>query len=177
MAMNTITLTCGELYPVPVTESEGAIAQFLIRPGNFLQIVLPGMTATEQTAIESGMIVAGLLYEHGAMMLFFQFYGGEKPEITFCAPYNVRMLPADNRVLPNIDSPRQRFEFEIHAIDGDKILKVTRKTTMPPDMTIIFLSAIQDQLATPEKPGVMRGWQERKPDYLIKQSQAWVLDK
>lgn len=176
MTLNKITLTCGELYPIPVTENEGAVAQFLIRPGNFLQIVLPGMSAKEQAAIESGMIVAGLLYEHGAMMLFFQFYGDEKPEITFCAPYNVRMLPADNRVLPNIENPEQRFPFEIHAIDGNKILRVIRKTTMPPDMTIAFLSAVQDQLMSIEKPGVMRGWLERRPDYLIKQSLAWVLD-
>ncbi len=173
--MNKIILTCGQFYPIPVAENEGAVAQFLIRPGNFLQIVLPGMSASEQAAIESGKIVAGLMYEHGAMMLFFQFFGNDKPEVTFYAPYNVRLLPPDNRVLPNIDSPEQQFPFEIHAIDGNKILRVIRQTAMPPDMTLEFLNAVLDQLVTIEKPGIMKGWMERKPDRLIKKSLAWVL--
>ena len=175
--MKKLILSCGEPYPIPVAACESACAQFLIRPGNFLQIVLPEMTALEQTALQSGMIVAGLLYEHGAMMLFFQFYGDEQPELSFSVPYNARLLTPDNRVLPNIDSPEQRFNFEIHAVDGNKILRVIRRTAMPYDMSLAFLDAVQEQLHKREKPGVMRAWQERRPDFLIKQAQAWVLDK
>jgi len=174
--MDKITLTRGKFYPIPVTENEGAVAKFLIRPGNFLQIVLPGMSDIEQAAIQSGMIVGGLMYERGAMMLFFQFFGDNKPEITFSVPYNVRMLPPDNRILPNINSPEQRFSFEIHGIDENKILRVIRIATMPPKMTLEFLNAVLDQLVTIEKQGVMSDWLERKPDWLIKKSLAWVLD-
>ena len=117
------------------------------------------------------------MYEHGALMLFFQFYNDKQAEITFGVPYNVRLLEKDNRILPNIDSPETRFPFEIHAVDGNKVLRVIRRTTMPPDMTLAYLDAVQDQLVRPEKPGIMKAWQERRPDYLIKQAQAWVLDK
>jgi hypothetical protein len=173
--MNTITLTCGKPYPVPVAVHEGAVAQFLIRPGNFLQIVLPGMSDREQAALAAGLLVGGLLYEHGAMLLFFQFFLDEQPELTLSAPYNARLLSADNRILPDIVSPEQRLEFEIHALDGDNILKVIRQSAMPPAMTLTFFNCVQEQLTVPEKPGLMKGWLERKPDYLIKKSQAWVL--
>ena len=175
--MKKLILTTGKIYPIPVAACESAVAQFLIRPGNFLQIVLPDMTPREQAALKSGMLVAGLMFEHGALMLFFQFYGDEHPEITFAVPYNARLLTPDNRILPNIDNPEQRFNFEIHAIDGNKVLQVIRPATMPPDMTLAFSDAVLEQLHKPEKPGVMRDWQERRPDMLIKKSMAWVLDK
>lgn len=173
--MKKLILSCGEPYPVPVAVLEGACAQFLINPGNFLQIVLPGMSAREQAALEGGLLVAGLLYEHGALLLFFQFYLDERPEITLSAPYNARLLAADNRVLPDIDNPEQRFEFEIHALDGNKVLQVIRRAAMPPAMTLTFFSAVQDQFLRPEQPGLMQTWLERKPDYLMKKAQAWVL--
>lgn len=90
----------------------------------------------------------GVSDQGGAMLLLFQFYGNDgKPLITFDAPYDVRLLPTDNRSLHNIDNAEQRLAIEIHAVDEKKILRALRVVTMPPSMTMAFLSAVQDQLA------------------------------
>lgn len=174
-----IELSRGQAYPLPITQEIGAAAQFLTQSGHILQIVLPGMDAKEQTAIRAGMIKAGFLYEGGAMLFLFQFYGSGagKPLLIFDAPFDIRLYPAKERKLHNIDNAEQRLAIEIHAIDEKKILRALRVVTMPPDMTIKFLSAVQDQLAGIDKPGVMAGWMQREPHELIKNTDTWVLGK
>jgi hypothetical protein len=171
-------LARGEPYPLPLVQTEGAVVLFLMKSGNFLQIVLPGMHSKEQTALRSGMIKAGFLYEGGAMLFLFQFYGGDgMPLITFDAPFNIRILPVDERNLHNIDNERQRLAIEIHAVDEHKILRALRVVTMPPDMTVKFLMAVQEQIAAIDKPGVMDKWLQIEPNELIKQCETWVLGK
>ena len=175
--VNMIELRRGEPYPLPLEQGEGAAAQFLTKTGNILQIVLPGMDAKEQTALRSGMIKAGFLYEGGAMLFLFQFYGAGagKPLLTFDAPFDIRLYPENRRNLHNIDNAHQRLAIEIHAIDEKKILRALRLVTMPPDMTIKFLSAVQEQLAAIDKPGVMNQWLQHEPHELIKKTKTWVL--
>ena len=171
-----ITLTRGEPYPLPLEQGQGAAAQFLMQSGNILKIVLPGMDSKEQNALRSGMIKAGFLYEGGAMLLLFQFYGSNgKPLITFDAPFDIRLLSAAKRNLHNIENPEQRLAIEIHAVDEKKILRALRVVTMPPAMTLNFLSAVQDQLAAIDKPGVMAKWMQQQPEYLIKKVENWIL--
>ena len=172
-----ITLTRGEPYPLPLEQGQGAAAQFLMQSGNILQIVLPGMDSKEQNALRSGMIKAGFLYEGGSMLFLFQFYGAGagKPLITFDAPFDIRLLSSDRRKLHNIENPEQRLAIEIHAVDEKKILRALRVVTMPPDMTLKFLSAVQDQLAAIDKPGVMAKWMQQQPEYLIKKVENWIL--
>jgi len=173
-----VKLARGEPYPLPLEQGEGAAAQFLTKTGNVLQIVLPDMDAKEQTALRSGMIKAGFLYDGGAMRFLFQFYGDKgKPLITFDAPFDIRILSPKERNLHNIDNAEQRLAIEIHAIDEKKILRALRLVTMPPDMTLKFLSAVQEQLATIDKPGVMNQWLQHEPSELIKKTETWVLGK
>ena len=174
-----IELRRGEPYPLPLEQGEGAAAQFLTQSGNVLQIVLPDMDSKEQNALRSGMIKAGLLYEGGAMLFLFQFYGAGagKPLLTFDAPFDIRILSPKERNLHNIDNAEQRLAIEIHAIDEKKILRALRLVTMPPDMTLKFLSAVQEQLATIDKPGVMNQWLQHEPSELIKKTETWVLGK
>jgi hypothetical protein len=173
-----ITLTRGEPYPLPLEQGQGAAAQFLMQSGNILQIVLPGMDSKEQNALRSGMIKAGFLYEGGAMLLLFQFYGSDgKPLITFDAPFDIRLLSGDRRKLHNIDNPEQRLAIDIHAVDEKKILRALRVVTMPPDMTVKFLSAVQEQIAAIDKPGVMEKWLQQQPEDLLNQTEKWVLGK
>jgi hypothetical protein len=122
LALNgLIKLRRGEPYPLPLEQGEGAAAQFLTKTGNVLQIVLPDIDAKEQTALRFGMIKAGLLYEGGAMLFLFQFYGNNgKPLITFDAPFDIRLLSAAERNLHNTDNAEQRLAIEIHAIDEKK---------------------------------------------------------
>jgi hypothetical protein len=174
-----VALTRGEPYPLPLEQGQGAAAQFLMQSGNILQIVLPGMDSKEQNALRSGMIKAGFLYEGGAMLLLFQFYGAGagKPLITFDAPFDIRLLSKAKRNLHNIENPEQRLAIEIHAIDEKKILRALRVVTMPPSMTLKFLSVVQDQLAAINKPGVMAGWLQQQPEDLLNQTENWVLGK
>ncbi len=168
----------GKPYPMPLNQSEGAAAQFLLKTGNILQIVLPNMDSKEATALRSGMIKAGFLYEGGAMLLLFQFYGDNgKPLITFDAPFDIRILPTTERNLHCIDNSEQRLAIEIHAVDERKILRALRLVTMPPEMTLKFLSAVQDQLAAIDKPGVMASWLQQQPHDLIKHTDNWILGK
>ena len=167
----------GEPYPLPIEQGQGAAAQFLLQSGNILQIVLPGMDSKEQNALRSGMIKSGFLYEGGAMLLLFQFYGAGagKPLITFDAPFDIRLLSAAKRNLHNIENPEQRLAIEIHAVDEKKILRALRVVTMPPAMTLKFLSAVQEQLAAIDKPGVMTKWMQKQPEDLLKQVEHWIL--
>ena len=171
-------LARGEPYPLPLVQTKGAVVLFLMKSGNFLQIVLPGMDAKEQTALRAGMIKAGFLYESGSMLFLFQFYGSNgKPLLTFDAPFDIRILPHDDRNWHGIDNDRQRLAIEIHAVHEKKILRALRMVTMPPDMTLKFLSAVQDQLAAIDKPGVMAKWMQQQPEDLLKQTENWVLGK
>ena len=47
--------------------------------------------------------------------------------------------------------------------------------TMPPDMTLKFLSAVQEQLAAIDKPGVINKWMQQQPEDLLNQTENWVL--
>jgi hypothetical protein len=169
----------GKPYPMPISHGEGAVAQFLTKTGNILQIVLPGMDAKEQKSLKSGLIKAGFLYDGGAMLWLFQCYGAGagKPLLTFDAPFDIRLLPPAERNLHNIENPQQRLAIEIHAVDKKKILRALRVVTMPPAMTLKFLSAVQDQLAAIDKPGVMERWMQQQPHDLINQAEKWILGK
>lgn len=171
-----IKLSRGEPYPMPLLQKEGAAAQFLTKTGNILQIVLPEMDSKESTALRSGMIKAGFLYESGSLLWLFQFYGQNgNPLITFDAPFDIRILPDNQRNLHNIDNAEQRLAIEIHAIDEHKILRALRLVTLPPALTLKFLSAVQEQLAAIDKPGVMAKWMQFQPRELITNTQTWIL--
>lgn len=171
-----IKLSIGEPYPLPILQSEGASAQFLTKSGNILQIVLPGMDSKEETAFKSGMIKAGFLYDGGAMLLLFNFYDDNgKLLLSFDAPFNSRLLPSEELNPPNIDNPEQPLTIEIHAIDEKNIVRALRLVTMPPVMTLKFLSAVQDQLTDIDKPDVMAKWMQQQSHELINQTESWTL--
>jgi hypothetical protein len=172
-----ITLISGEPYPLTLLEAmQGARALFLTTSGSVLQIVLPGMSSEEEESLRAGMIKAGFLYKSGSMLFLFQFCDtNEMPLLTFDAPFDIRQFPAKLRNLINIENSNQRLAFQIHVVDESKILQVIRLVTMPPELTLIFLSAVQEQLAGIDKPGVMEQWLQLESDELIKQAQTWIL--
>ena len=173
-----IVLERGKPYPLPLAQKEGASAQFMTKTGNILQIVLPNMDSNENTALQSGMIKAGFLYDSGSMLWLFQFYGKDgKPLITFDAPFDIRLLSTDQRNLHNIDNAEQRLAIESHAVDERKILRALRLVTLPPALTIKSLSAVQDQLSAINKPGVMAQWMQLPLYELINETETWILGK
>lgn len=173
-----IELSRGQAYPLPLAQSEGAAAQFLTQTGNILQIALPGMTAKEEKAIRNGMIKAGFLYEGGALLLLFQFYDDKGPLLTFDAPFDIRLYPPEERNLHDIDNVDQRLAIEIHAVDDKNIVRALRLVTMPPTMTLKFLSAVQDQLCEAGTAiGKMNEWLQHEPSELIETTETWILGK
>jgi len=162
VVMSLVKLARGEPYPLPLKHGEGASAQFLTKSGNIRQIVLPGMDSKEQAALMQGMIKPVFLYDSGAMLFLFSFMCWcRQTTHNLESPFDIRLLSPTKRNLQSIDNPEQRLTIEIHAVDENKILRAWRLVTMPPDMTIAFLSAVQEQLAAIDKPGVMERWMQQ----------------
>jgi hypothetical protein len=118
----------------------------------------------------AGNLKAGVLSGRGACLLLFQFYGRYTRHIlTFDCPFDIRLLPEEARVLPNIETAESRFVFEVHAIDERCILRGLRLATLPPDMTLEFFSAIQDQLSSHASGEVqLQEWMRFEPVELVK---------
>ena len=175
--MELITLVVGKPYPLKRNQTEGATANFLLKGGSYLQITLNGMDKTDSQVLWRGDIKAGFIYEDGALLFLFQFFGKDKkPYFTFDAPFDMRIIPADKRDLHSISNAEQRIAFEIHVIDENNICRGLRLITMPPDMTISFLSAVQEQLATLSKGDASyKKWLQQEPRDLIKKAKIWTL--
>ena len=173
-----IKLARGEPYPLPVPQQEGASANFLSKNGNVLQVSLPGMTANECTAFRSGMIKAGFMYQDGSLLWLFQFNDNKgRPLITLDAPFDVRLIPKNLLALHSIDNAQQRLLIDLHAIDEHKILRALRVITMPPELTLEFLQAAQDQMASIDRQGIMERWMQLSPDTLAVTTKMYLMGK
>lgn len=149
LAGEALLLRCGEPYPLPVALEFGAAAQFLMDSGSILQICIPDMTPADEEALRSGPVTAGLLVEGSALLLMFQFHAPSgRPLLLFDCPYDVRFVAPDARRLPSTPSATEsRFLIQVHAVDGQGLLRVLRGITLSPELTRRFLSAAMDQLA------------------------------
>ncbi len=167
---NLINLAVGQPYPLPKPLHEGAAANFLQTDSNTLVVYLSGMDAAEEYALKKGNIQAAILTDNGNIILIFQFLGRRKePVLTLDCPFDARLIPSDIRQLHSITNSEQRLAIEVHAID-ERIIRGLRLVTMPPDMTLEFLSAVQDQLAVPKKPEPA-AWMQYQPHELFKKAQ------
>jgi len=164
---NPIILQRGKPYPLQYPKQDAAVADFLRSGGNRLLIVLSGMTSAEERAFGSGMITAGFLYQDGALLWLFRFYGKDnRPLFTFDAPFDARVIPDADIQLHNIDNAEQRLVIDIHAVDDKGILRAIRAVTLPPSLTLAFLSAVQEQLATTAGAQQMAVWLQQQPEQL-----------
>lgn len=173
-----IKLSRGEKYPLPIATQQGASAQFLMKSGSVLQIVLPDMTAKEQAALRYGMIIGGFLAESGNILWLFQFIDQDGlPLFTMDCPYDARLLGKDKLFMPDITNDRQRLAIEVHAIDEKPILRALRVVTLSPKMTVSFLSAVQDQLSAVQNEEPMSRWMHYSTEKLLKIADTEVLGK
>ncbi|WP_427551940.1 hypothetical protein ACQE3D_25495 (plasmid) [Methylomonas sp. MS20] len=161
----------GQIYPLDYPKQDAAVADFLRSGGNRLLIALSGMTSAEEQSFRGGMITAGFKYLDGALLWLFRFYGKDgQPLFTFDAPFDARLIPTEELQLHNIDNVEQRLLIDLHAVDDNGILRAIRAVTMSQGMTLAFLSAVQEQLAT--TPGKREGeyrmkrWMQQQPDEL-----------
>lgn len=172
-------IAVGQPYPLPLPlqPAYGAAAQFLMKSGNVLQICLPGIDGQELTALRSGVMTAGFLYEAGALLWLFQFHKPDgKPLLTFDAPFDFRLLPYEQRDVPVMDNPEQHLAIEVHVIDERQITQALRYITLPPELTQKFLSAAQAQLNSASSGrAAMETWFKAQPDQLARQAAMWRL--
>lgn len=163
----TTVLSRGQPYPLEYPKQDSAVADFLRTGGNRLLIALSGMTGAEERAFRNGLITAGFMYLDGALLWLFRFYGKDgRPLFTFDAPFDARLIPAEELQLHNIDNAEQRLLIDLHAVDDKGILRAIRAVTMSPGMTLAFLSAVQEQLATAAGERQMAEWMRQQPDEL-----------
>lgn len=165
--MTMTVFSRGQPYPLQYPKQDAAVADFLRSGGSRLLIVLSGMTSAEEQSFRGGMITAGFLYQDGALLWLFRFYGKDgRPLFTFDAPFDARAIPADDRKLHSIDNADQRLLIDIHAVDDKGILRAIRAVTLSPTLTLSFLSAVQEQLATTAGERQMSAWMQQQPDQL-----------
>lgn len=152
--MNTsVLLLRGDRYPLstPANSNEGATADFLRASGNRLVVILPGMTSKEQRALRGGTIKAGFLYDSGALLWLFQLYGDKGPLLTLDAPFDVRLIPADDRHINRIDvmgndgikvAADIQALLERHRLDSKLLPASFKNTQQVLDVLKIGVSAI-----------------------------------
>ena len=164
-----IALGVGQPYPLPVP-SEGAMADFL-GPSNRLLVCIPDPTNAEIKALKKGCMACGLLSKNGAILLIWQF-GDKKgrPVLTLDSPFDARLVR--DIQLHNIESPHSRLVIEVHIVDGSSLLvKGLRAVTMSPELSLAFLAAVQDQLASSFSGTAQHDqWALKSPPELLLQS-------
>jgi hypothetical protein len=149
LANEALLLRRGEPYPLPVALEFGAAAQFLMDSGSILQICIPDMTPADEECLRSGCVTAGLLVEGSALLLVFQFHAPDgRPVLLFDCPYDARLVAPEARRLPSTPSATEsHLLIQVHAVDGQGLLRALRGITLSPELTRRFLSAVMDQLS------------------------------
>lgn len=169
-------LTVGKQYPNSLSGLEGAISDFLRPHANQLIVALPNMDSVEEKALKKGELRCGVLFKNNAINFIWQFSLKNKPVLTLDSPFSARATPDIN--LHNVENSETRLAIELHAVDSaTNQLKALRVMTMPPGLTIEFMSAVQDQLSNPQSDEAQHAkWQMKQPVELVKQvKQMWRM--
>ncbi len=145
--MKMITLAVGEQYPNKMAASqEGARADFLNENSNILLISMPNIDKKELKALKKGQLECGLLVDDGGIMLVWRFSLNNKPVVTLDSFFNAKLIKEIS--LYDITNSEERLEIEVHVVDTEtNIIKAIKLMTMPNDLTLAFMSAVQNQIA------------------------------
>lgn len=154
----------------------GATADFLRSNVNTLVVSLDNIDVVERAALKVGSLHCGLLSEDGAILFLWQFCDSQgDPVFSFDSPFDVRLI--ENPTLHDITNSEQRLTVDLHAIERTTNVVVTlRHITMPPELTLAFLSAAQDQLVNPDS-GVakMNEWMRLEPRQLVAKTKMYEM--
>ena len=169
-------LSKGEKYPFNLPNAQGAIANFLRESTNTLIINISSLSPSEVKTLTKGTVRCGLVYEEGEMLLLWQFLDSKKrPVFTLDSPFDARL--DKTLTLHNITSDQDRLVIDMHIIDASThLIKGLRAITMPPELTLIFLSRVQDQLAcsvTNRLPLIQ--WMKVEPATLLASTKVFTL--
>ncbi len=131
-------------YPFPI--NEGLTASFLSQSGNVLQLGLHDIDQQELLALKKHPIKCGIFVDQPVILLLFDFGAGGQ----YDAPFDARLYTREQLNLLNIDNAEQRLAIEFHVVElKNNTIKVIRLFTLPPDLTVNFLAAVQEQLSKP----------------------------
>ena len=69
-------------------------------------------------------------------------------------PFDARKIPDELLILPSIGNKSQRLTMGVHLVDtATNILHALRLFTLSPNLSLRFLSAVQDQMTDPRSVG------------------------
>lgn len=171
------TLAVGQPYPVTLPAGEGAFADFLRPAGNRLLIVISNISKPEAKALRKGEMRCGLLANNGALLFIWQFMEKGKPVFTLDSPFDAHVIP--DIQLHDVDNNETRLSIDVHIVDAaSSLVKGLRIITLPPGLTIEFLSSVQDQLAgSSSGEQQQQHWMAYPPHELARKTQMWLLGK
>jgi len=133
---NYIALGAGSPYPLVTPCHEGAAAQFLVKPGNILQVMMLSIINSELSALKNGKIRAGFITQGATIFIFFEI-----GDILLECPFNPGIIPQDLIFIPDLTNACQRMAVDMHVIDTDtNNLCALRSFTLAPDLTKKFIS-------------------------------------
>lgn len=171
-----ILLSVNDKYPTEFTPySSGATAEFLRSFGNKLVFLLPNISHEEIYAFRVGEIRAGILVKNGAILFVWQVWHQGKTIITFDSVFDSKLIPDIN--LYDIPTENHRLAIEVHVIDSaNNVLRLIRLVSMPNEMTVEFLAAVQDQI-TGLQDGAPQNelWRTKQPYELAHTTKMWQL--
>jgi hypothetical protein len=160
-------IAVGENYPYLIPGQDGALSEFL-RASNTLIITLQGIDKREALALRKGNLFCGILAMNGAILFLWQFHDKKgRPVLTLDSPFESRVIQDIN--LHKIENSKQRLLIEVHIVDSitNKVIGL-RALTMPPELTIEFLTKVQEQLSSIDNgEAQMQAWMTQQPNHLI----------
>lgn len=131
----------GSKYPFPIL-GQGARANFL-HSSNLLLVSLYDIDEKERLAFKKNQINCGLIIDQPVILFLFDFKGVGELD----SPFDATLYKKEELQFYDITNKEQRLLIDIHVVDlKTQILKVLRAVTMPPELTVNFLSAVQDQI-------------------------------
>lgn len=126
-----ITLGVGSSYPLETPCHEGAAAQFLVKPGNILQVMMPSIMNTELSALKKGKIRSGFITQGKTIFILFEI-----GDLLFECPFKPSIIPQDLISIPDLTNANQRMLVDMHVIDTDTHnLCALRSFTLAPALT------------------------------------------
>lgn len=176
--MNTTIIATNKPYPFQLPATEGAISDFLRPNSNRLLLALNGINKDEEKHLRKGTLRCGLLAKNGAILFLWQFTDKQnKPIFTFDSQFDARLIK--DIQLYDVKNSETRIAIDIHIVDlSTQLVRGLRSITMPPGLTVKFLSDVQDQLSTQQSGNEqIQQWTSFAPQELSETTQMWLLGK
>ena len=104
--------------------------------------MLPEINNKDKKSFKKGRLKCSLLAKNGAILLTWQFDNQKgRPTFTFDSPFDARIIPDIN--FHHVTTNESRLVINFVVDSATNIIKALLTMTMPPDLTLAFLSSVQ----------------------------------